>query len=180
MHQFLQKFADRMSSFFSLIGGLGIFLMLLHVTGDVIVRQVFKSPPPATVLVVSHYYMVMIAFFPLGWAEWRGDMISVEVFSRLFTGVILKIKTTLINSLIMVIYGFLAITTWNIAAAEFKVQSYQVSLGVVIPIWPSYYILPIAFGAATVVAAIRLYLYLSPSPDNGAHDDDKTNEGMAS
>lgn len=165
MRRFLEIFADRMSSIFSLVGGLGIFLMLIHVTSDVFLRQVFNFPPPATVLVVSHYYMVMIAFFPLGWAELRGDMISVEVLSWLFKGNALKIKTILIDLLIAVIYLFLTVTTWDIAMAEFKVKSYQVSLGVVIPIWPSYFILPIAFCVAAFVVALRLYFYLSPTDD---------------
>lgn len=174
MRHFLKTFAERMSSVFSLIGGLGIFLMLLHVTADVLVRQLFNFPPPATVLVVSHYYMVMIAFFPLSWSELRGDMISVEVLSGLFKGKILKLKTILIDLLIAVVYGFLAVHTWLIAMAEFKVRSYQVSLGVVIPIWPSYYILPIAFAVACLVVLLRLYFYLS-------EDDEFTNEqGMAS
>lgn len=175
MRQFLKTFADRMSSIFSLIGGLGIFLMLLHVTFDVLLRQLFNFPPPATVLVVSHYYMVMIAFFPLGWSELRGDMISVEVLSSLFKGKVLWFKTVLIDLVIAAVYGFLAIHTWVIAMAEFKVRSYQVSLGVVIPIWPSYYILPIAFAVACLVVLLRLYFYVSPS------DDELDNEqGLAS
>lgn len=174
MRHFLKLFADRMSSVFSLIGGLGIFLMLLHVTSDVVLRQVFGFPPPATVLVVSHYYMVMIAFFPLGWSELRGDMIAVEVLSSMFKGKILKVKTILIDLLIAGVYGFLAIHTWVIAMAEFKVRSYQVSLGLVIPIWPSYFILPIAFAVACFVVLLRIYFYLSPS------DDLENEQGMAS
>ncbi|MBL1420357.1 MAG: TRAP transporter small permease [Alphaproteobacteria bacterium] len=173
MHDFLKKFVERATSIFSLIGGLGIFLMLLHVTADVVLRQVFGFPPPATVLVVSHYYMVMIAFFPLGWSELRGDMISVEVLSGLFKGKILKIKTILIDLLIAAVYGFLAIHTWIIAMSEFKVGSYQVSLGVVIPIWPSYFILPIAFGVACFVVLLRIYFYISPN------DESDSEQGMA-
>lgn len=170
MRQFLKIFVERMSSFFSLVGGLGIFLMLIHVTADVISRQIFNYPPPGTVLVVSHYYMVMIAFFPLGWAELRGDMISVEVLSWLFKGRVLKIKIILIDLLIAVIYLFLAITTWDIAMAEFKVKSYQVSLSFVVPIWPSYFILPIAFGVAGLVVVLRLYFYLSPDDETNVEE----------
>lgn len=167
MRHSLQTFATRMTSFFSLIGGLGIILMLLHVTADVISRQVFNYPLPGTVLVVSHYYMVMIAFFPLGWAEMRGDMISVEVLTWAFKGIILKIKTILIDLLIAVIYGCLAVWTFDIAMSELKVRSYQVSLSVVVPIWPSYFILPIAFGVAGLVALLRLYFYLTPNAGDG-------------
>lgn len=173
MRHFLKRFVNRMSSIFSLIGGLGIFLMLLHVTADVILRQLFGFPPPATVLVVSHYYMVMIAFFPLGWSELRGDMISVEVLSGLFKGKILKVKTILIDLLIAAVYGFLAIHTWAIAMSELKVGSYQVSLGVVIPIWPSYFILPIAFAVACLVVLLRIYFYLLPN------DELDSEQGMA-
>lgn len=179
MRHALNLFVHRMSSLFSLVGALGIFLMLLHVTFDVASRMLFNYPPPGTVLIVSHYYMVMIAFFPLAWAELRGDMISVEVISWLFKGKVLVVKTLLIELLMFVVYGFLTVTTWNIAVSEFAVRSYKVSLSVAVPIWPSYFILPIAFFVAAIVVAIRTYLYLFPDPtDDISEDNLDTDEGF--
>jgi TRAP-type C4-dicarboxylate transport system permease small subunit len=164
MRHVLNVFVHRVSSVFSLIGSLGIFLMLLHVTADVASRMLFNYPPPATVLVVSHYYMVMIAFFPLGWSELRGDMISVEVLSWMFKGKLRLLKTLIIELVMLLVYSFLAVTTWNIAVSEFAVRSYKVSLSVAVPIWPSYFILPAAFLVAAIVVAIRTYLYFFPDP----------------
>src|SRR5690606_40657440 len=70
----------------ALVGALGVIAMLLHVTADVISRQLFQRPVPATVEIVSRYYMVLISFLPLAWTERRNEMITVDILSGLFRG----------------------------------------------------------------------------------------------
>lgn len=166
MNQKLQKFAARVSGWFALIGAIGIFAMLIHVSADVILRQFISKPIPATVEIVSRYYMILIAFLPLGWSQMRGDMIVVEVFSGLYRGKVKRFKKILVSALIVACYATLAYTTYLTAMREFSVGSYVVSLGFVIPTWPSYFVLPIAFSIAGAIALLQIYLEIVEPSQN--------------
>lgn len=63
----------------TVIGGLAIALMMLHITLDVASRYILNSPIPGTISIVSYYYMVIAVFIPLAFAEQKNAHISVEV-----------------------------------------------------------------------------------------------------
>ena len=60
----LGRWLSGLTDFTTLIGGLAIALMMLHITADVVLRFLFSSPPPGTITYVSNYYMVIAAFVP--------------------------------------------------------------------------------------------------------------------
>ena len=49
----------------TVLAGLSVALMMVHITVDVISRYVFNYPLPGTITVVSNFYMVLVAFLPL-------------------------------------------------------------------------------------------------------------------
>ena len=122
-------------------------------------RQFSHSPVPATVEIVSYYYMVLIAFLPLAWAERRGEMISIEIFAPLMTGRIGRINEIFVALVTAGVYAVLTYTTWLVAMREFSARSFVISLSVVIPVWPGYFVLPIGFALA---ALVTLYRGLAP------------------
>ena len=67
--QFVGKFLSGVTRIASLFSTLCIVLMMLHVTADVIGRYLFKAPLPGTIVVVGHYYMIIVVFIALGVAE---------------------------------------------------------------------------------------------------------------
>ncbi|MEZ5889783.1 MAG: TRAP transporter small permease [Xanthobacteraceae bacterium] len=143
------------------MGAVGIVLMLLHICAYVIMRHVVASPIPGTIEIVSSYYMVLIAFLPLAWAEWRGEMVSVEVFAGLFSGVLKKPNQLFVALITAAAYATLTYTTWVVAMREYATKTFVVSLQMPLAVWPSYFILPAGFALATVVALLRIYLILS-------------------
>lgn len=151
----------RATAFLALLGSVGVAVMLVHICAYVIGRHVAASPIPATVEIVSNYYMVLIAFLPLAWAERRGDMISVEVFGQMFRGPLRRLNAAFVAATTAGAYAILAYTTWLVAMREFAVRSYVISLSMTIPVWPSYFILPLSFGLATVVCLFKLALVLA-------------------
>lgn len=155
MRQKLDKLMNGLTSGLALIGAIGIIAMLIHVTAYVILRHVVSMPVPATVEIVSRYYMVLVAFLPLAWADRRGEMITVEIFDRFFTGPFERINIALVSLITCGAYIALTYTTWQIAMREFAAQSFVISLSVAIPTWPSYFILPIGFGLAAIVSLYR-------------------------
>ena len=155
MRERLDRLVNQVTSGMALLGAIGVIAMLVHITAYVITRNLFSAPVPATVEIVSHYYMIAIAFLPVAWAERRGDMISVEIFAHLLTGRVGRVNDAFVGLLTGGVYLMLTYTTWLVAMREFHAHSFVVSLSIAIPIWPSYFILPVGFGLAAVVSIYR-------------------------
>lgn len=167
MTKTLGNFMTRATSLLALLGSVGVFAMLVHICAYVIGRYFAASPIPATVEIVSNYYMVFIAFLPLAWAERRGDMIAVEVFKPLFKGPLLRINAIFVAVVTAGAYTVLTIATWQVAMREFGAKSFVMSLSVPIPIWPSYFILPVSFGLAAIVCLVKVLLVISGDETGG-------------
>ncbi|MCT7378369.1 TRAP transporter small permease [Chelativorans salis] len=150
----------------ALVAAAGVLAMLLHVTADIVGRQIFGRPVPATVEIVSRYYMLLIAFLPLAWTERRGEMIAVDVFAGLFRGRWERVDKVLVNVLSFAAFAFLTYTTWFAAMREFGSGSFVLSLSVAVPVWPGYFVLPLAFALASLVSALKLYLCLTGTEDS--------------
>ena len=67
------------------IGIAAVGLMMFHITFDVFGKYLFNAPLPATLEIVSHYYMVVVVFLPLAMVEKRDAHISVEVLTQNFS-----------------------------------------------------------------------------------------------
>jgi TRAP-type C4-dicarboxylate transport system permease small subunit len=151
----------------ALVGAAGIALMLLHVTAHVVLRLVAATPIPATVEIVSTYYMVLIAFLPLAWAERRGDMIVVEVFDNLYPKRLRRFVDALVGLVCAAAYGALAYTTWLVALREFEARSFTIALNIALPTWPGYFVLPVSFALAATVCLYRAADALTRAPAPG-------------
>lgn len=155
MREKFDTFVNIVTSGLALLGAIGVVAMLVHVTAYVILRYALHAPVPATVEIVSYYYMVLIAFLPIAWAERRGDMISVEIFAHFFTGTLGRIVDVAVAFVTSGVYVILTYTTWMAAMREFSAKSFTISLSIAIPTWPSYFILPISFALAALVTLYR-------------------------
>ncbi|KRA47420.1 TRAP transporter small permease [Devosia sp. Root635] len=155
MRESLDRLVVRISDGLALLAAVGVVAMLVHITAYVITRQFTHSPVPATVEIVSYYYMILIAFLPLAWAERRGEMISIEIFAPLMKGRVGRINEIFVALVTSGVYAVLTYTTWLVAMREFSARSFVISLSVVIPVWPGYFVLPVGFCLAALVTLYR-------------------------
>ena len=152
----LANLLNSISMFLALLGTLGVITLMLHVLADVILRSTVSYSLPATVDLVTRYYMILLALLPLGWVEWRCDMISVEVIEGALSKRIDKALSVLVSLLSAGIYLVLTLSTWSKAMEHYDIGSYIISLNTKIPVWPSHFILPLAFGVALLVCLLRI------------------------
>ena len=61
----LGRLLSRVIDSMTVISGLAIALMMIHITLDVVMRNFFNYPLPGTITIVSYYYMAITAFMPL-------------------------------------------------------------------------------------------------------------------
>lgn len=171
MRDRLDRIVTSMASGLALVGAAGVIIMLLHITAYVVMRTVFGRPIPATVETVSSYYMVLVAFLPIAWAERRGEMITIEVFAGLFPALMKRFVAVFVALVTLTAYAVLTWATWRIAMREFTAGSFVISLNVPVRIWPGYFFLPAGFGVATLVALYQFIDLLLPArarPADGA------------
>ncbi|GGX72102.1 TRAP transporter small permease [Saccharospirillum salsuginis] len=159
----LFKLTDRTTAGLALLGTLGVAAMMVHVTLDVIARTLWSVSIPATLEIVTRYYMITLALLPLGWVEWKRQMITVELFTGLFGQQGVKIIDALVAILSAVVYIAFTQATWIKAVEQYELGAYVMSLNFPMPVWPTYFVLPLAFALATLVSVVRIpQLFITP------------------
>lgn len=154
---------QRTTAFLGLLGSLGIVAMMLHITLDIILRSTISVSIPATLELVTRYYMITLALLPLAWVEWRRGMISVEALSGLYGENGIRLIDIGVSILSTMIYAVLTLSTWEKAIEQYNIGSYVMSLNFPMPVWPTYFILPISFGLAALVSIVRTLLIIDGS-----------------
>lgn len=152
---FIDRLADRLGQALALVGALGVLALLLHVTGDVLSRNLLDRPIPATNEIASRYYMVTIAFLPLAWVERKGAMVRVELLDTMMPAWVLRLTEVAVVVLCIAVYAMLAKVTWDTALKNYNIGSFVDVLGHKIAVWPSYFLLPFGFAAAALMVALR-------------------------
>lgn len=164
----LNRLADQLSQALALLGTLGIAAMLIHVTLDVVLRSTMSYSIPATLEIVTRYYMVTLALLPLAWVEHQRNMIAVEAVTDVL-GERFKAWTDVLVAMIsLLIYFIFMMATWTKAVEQFERGAYVMSLDFPMAVWPTYFVIPVSFGLACLVCLIRLITPLSPTPPNNA------------
>lgn len=140
----------------TVLGALAVFLMMAHITLDVAMRFLFNDPPPGTLIFVSRYYMVVVAFVSLAFAERRSGHINVEIVSELMP---LRMQNTfnVLGALLSaVIFAMLAWRGLGEAAKKHDIGAFVLEQGIAIPVWPSYYLLPIGAGLMCLTLLFKI------------------------
>lgn len=165
----LLRLSDRLTMMLALLGTLGIVAMMLHVTLDVLLRSTMDVSMPATLELVTRYYMVLLALLPLGWVERQGQMISVELFTDMLSTRGRRWNDALVTVLSIGIYVVFAIATWEKAVEQYDIGAYVMSLDTRIPVWPSYFVLPVSFALAAYVCLMRGVQSMLPLSETAAN-----------
>ncbi|MFN3312606.1 MAG: TRAP transporter small permease [Hyphomonas sp.] len=148
-----------------LFGAIGVTVMMLHITIDVLCRLLLGSPLIGTNEIVSRYYMIAVTFLPLAWVEHRNSMIAVELFDS-FLGV----RQRLIGDLLVVVVSaavllLLTWTSWHEALGAYHKNAFVMAVGNRIPVWPTYFMIPLGCFLATILVATRgIVLLVTRSP----------------
>lgn len=148
----------------STIAGIIVLLLVGHVTFDVAMRFVFGTPLNATILYVSAFYMVAIAFLPLALTEQRDGHIAVELLVENFPNKIQTFLAGLAFLLTTIVAATVAIRTGDEALTKYIGGSFSIEAGGKIITWPTYLALPLGFGLMSVVSAWKLICLLMDRP----------------
>lgn len=157
------RFSAGICRFLSFVGGAAVVLMMLHVTLDVVLLNLFRISMNSTPEIVARYYMVAVAFLPLGWLTLRNQMISVELLDFVLPKWVRGGLDLLVALTGAVLYGLLTYATWLKALREMRSGSYVELVSFQLPIWQSHFLVPAGFGLAALACALMTLALLSPA-----------------
>jgi TRAP-type C4-dicarboxylate transport system permease small subunit len=151
----LDRLAERLAQSLALIGAIGLAALLMHVTADVLTRNLLDRPIPATNEIASRYYMVAIAFLPLAWVERRGGMVRVEILNAMVSPRFIEVSEFVVSLLAAAVYLLLAEVTLADALKNWRIGAFVDVLGHQVAVWPTYFMPPAGFALAGVVTLLR-------------------------
>ena len=140
----------KLVSLAGLVGLACVVLMMVHIVCDVLGRFLFNMPVEGTITVVSTYYMVILAFASL---------------------------SGLASLIAVVAFGLLTVRGWGEAMDKFNSGAALQQGIVTIPIWPTYFAVPIGCGLMVLASAWKLICLIVGRPFVIAqHDPEAFNE----
>lgn len=166
----LARLTNRAMNLTAAIAALGALVMMAHICAEVVLRTFFDAPIPATVEIVSRYYMVILAFLPIAWLERRRGMVSVEVIEFLLTPRVIRGWDVAVALVSAVIYAGLAYTTWLLALKNYSSGTFVMALEVAVPVWQTYFLPPLGFGLAVLVTLARAITILFGGEAEDVHE----------
>lgn len=125
------------------IGGLVIVVMMVHITADVLSKELFSNPIDGTLEVTAVYYMVALVFLPLGQVTMGEGHIKVELFTRRLGQRTMLSLEGLIAVVGAVYVGAMAIGGVDEAIYRMGIRDTLETAGGTLEVWPSRWIVPV-------------------------------------
>lgn len=169
---FLRRLLEPLVSAAALIGIACVTLMMLHVTVDVLLRFALNMPVGGTITIVSNYYMVILGFGSLAVAESRAAHVSVEIVTELMPRNVQAGLASMAALLSAGVFALLATRTWIEAMAQMTLGAAVQQGTLTIPVWPSYFALPLGCGLMALTALWRAAALATGAPSTFGNPDD--------
>lgn len=158
---FLIKLAVGLCRGLSLIGAAAVVLMMIHVSVDVVLLNIFRLSMNTTPEIVARYYMVAVAFLPLGWLTLRNQMIAVELLDFAITRPMRMVSDFIIYVTAAGVYAVMAYANWIKALREASSGSFVELVRFQMPVWHSYFLVPAGFALAMLACVLMALAILS-------------------
>lgn len=148
------RFVNALVAASTFVGAVFLVLMMVLIVVDVITTNLFGLPLPAASVVVKSYFMVLVVFVPMAWAQRTDAHVVVDVvYQAMSPG--LRLASDLVSSVITLgTCGALVHVLWIDAVKKTEIGAFIFEQNVRVPTWPGYYALPIGFGLMALVILV--------------------------
>ena len=150
----LDRFLRNLVRGFTAVGALGLVAMTVHVNVDVVGKYLFTAPAPATIEMVSYYYMAAVAMLPLAALERRGSLVHVDL---VYQGLPPRMRRILHPAALVVAAAYCvaaAYAAWEPAVRAWSIGAYA-GTSVTVATWPTRFIPVAGFGLLAAVLALK-------------------------
>lgn len=154
--QAIGRLLSWMSTGSAILGAIAILLMMLQVSLDVLLKNLFVWPVPFTATLVTKWYMVAIAFLPLAMTEILDRNISVEVMFQRFNQRWQRIVGGAVCLFSAGMACIMVMPLWKEALLRMEAGSFVVENGQSISVWQTHFFLPVGIGLFALVLFYRV------------------------
>ncbi len=152
----IQKLMSGINFFCLSIGMLAMLLLPLHVTVDVIFREVLGTPILGTIEIASYYYMIAIFALPLAFVQEKDEHLVADVLesimSKKFVGLTVSVGYLCTVIFVYLLFQQTALGAWTATGNGEHVELVFTNLYT----WPSRWIIAIGFGAMFLQALLQI------------------------
>jgi TRAP-type C4-dicarboxylate transport system permease small subunit len=156
LHDTLATVVRVMDRAFLIVAAVGLIAMMLHISADILMSLIFNAPIATTSAIVTSYYMIAVAFLPILAAEYRGNQISVSLLTDLLSQHARYALGTLVMAVTAAAYILLTMQSWQQATEKLAIGAFVVEQTSRIPVWPAFFMLPLAFGAMALLLVLKV------------------------
>jgi TRAP-type C4-dicarboxylate transport system permease small subunit len=153
------KCVQMLSAGLAMVAGFATFFIMVMIATDVVLRFM-GSGVPGALEIITYYMMIIVAFLALGNLESKDGMISVDVVYNVLPYWARRWMMVLACTIGTLVFAGMTYASFLEAVSHYRSGSYVLTLKYILPIWPSYIIIPIAFAVATLVSFLRTILAL--------------------
>lgn len=139
----------------ALLGALALILMMLQVSLDVILKNLFDWPVPFTHTLVTKWYMVAAAFLPLALTEVLDRHIAVELAYQRLPSRGRRILGGAVCLYAGVVTAVMTWPLWGEALKRMAAGTFILESGEPMEIWQAYFFLPLGFGLFSLTLFYR-------------------------
>lgn len=159
--QLILKIIDKLTLALGFLAGVAVVVMMAQVTLDVVLELLFNAPLPATLTLVSAYYMPLVTFLPLAWVERLDNHIAADVLTQYLPRRGQKHLYGWIFLLCFAVSALLTHATWIEAVDKYEIGSFNIEKGMKIPTWPVRFAAPVSYGLAAALFLFKFIAYVA-------------------
>jgi TRAP-type transport system small permease protein len=164
----INKWLDRVDNFFGYISAAVLFLMMVWIFIDVLLRTLFNAPITGTLEITGEYLLPIIVYFAISYTQKHKGHVNVDLLEQKFS-INLKLITRLFsNFCALFIYLLLGINNFQQALENFATDTRSSSL-LKYPLGPALIIISIGillFSTRLFVDSINLIRTKNKSQEN--------------
>lgn len=149
----------------TIVGAAAVVLMIVQISVDVFLINLFSTSLPATGAIVANYYMAAISFLPVALAEKLDKHIAVDAFYNILPAWLQKWNLLAVRLVVAIATGGAAYGFLLDAVHKYQNNSYVLELDVRVPDWPGYFMLPIGFGLWSLINIYKVVASLAGHED---------------
>lgn len=149
------KFEKAMGTALTVVAGVAMTAMMLHIVLDVCMKLLFNDPIDGTTEIVAAYYMVSTVFLPLAYVTFTEGHLVVQLFTGKMTGRPLDLLTSFTGMITLAYLLFVIYCTADEAVLRTRDgEAWETSVDLV-AVWPSRWLLPIGLGAMAFIVLMQ-------------------------
>jgi len=173
----MEHWLKRLSGLLSYVAGIGLVLMMVQITVDVVARTVFGKPLPQTIEFVSFYYMLAVVFLPLAAVEFAGHHVSVGLLSACLGRAGRRVLQLIAMAAGCAYFALMAYETGITALESYAIGEYLMG-AFALPTWPGRFFLPVGCGVYALVLLYRVVQVLGGKDIDAGHDAHPEHDAM--